>query len=63
MQNPRILRYLIENIEDETIQQMAKDKLKFTPLNETEAQMYQGVVNYKHIPGQRRIFRPEHKRC
>lgn len=41
-----------ENIEDETIQQMAKDKLKFTPLNETEAQMYQGVVNYKHIPGQ-----------
>ena len=52
MQNPRILRYLIENIEDETIQQMAKDKLKFTPLNETEAQMYQGVVNYKHIPGQ-----------
>ncbi len=52
MQNPRILRYLIENIEDETIQQLAEDKLKFTPLTESEAQMYQGIVNYKHIPGQ-----------
>lgn len=52
MQNPRILRYLIENIDDETIQQMAKDKLKFTPLSIAEEQMYQGIVNYKHIPGQ-----------
>ncbi|MGP4072462.1 vitamin B12-dependent ribonucleotide reductase [Piscibacillus sp. B03] len=52
MQNPRILRYLIENIEDETIQQLAKDKLKFTPLTTAEEQMYQGIVNYKHIPGQ-----------
>ncbi|SEP73799.1 vitamin B12-dependent ribonucleotide reductase [Piscibacillus halophilus] len=52
MQNPRILRYLIENIEDETVQQLAKDKLKFTPLTTTEEQMYQGIVNYKHIPGQ-----------
>ncbi|GEL77353.1 vitamin B12-dependent ribonucleotide reductase [Tenuibacillus multivorans] len=52
MQNPRILRYLIENIEDETIQQLANDKLKFTPLTTAEEQMYQGIVNYKHIPGQ-----------
>ncbi|PKR79394.1 ribonucleoside-diphosphate reductase, adenosylcobalamin-dependent [Halalkalibacillus sediminis] len=51
MQNPRILRYLIENIEDETVQQLAKDKLKFTPLSVSEMQMYQGIVNYKHIPG------------
>src|SRR5690625_2507586 len=34
MQNPRILRYLIENIEDETIQELAKEKLKFTPLSD-----------------------------
>src|SRR5690625_5933492 len=52
MQNPRILRYLIENIEDETIQELAKEKLKFTPLSDAEASMYQGIVNYKHIPGQ-----------
>ena len=29
----------------------AKDKLKFTPLTEQEEAMYQGIVNYKHIPG------------
>lgn len=52
MQNPRILRYLIENIEDETVQQLASEKLKFTPLTDSEASMYQGILNYKHIPGQ-----------
>ncbi|AIE60699.1 vitamin B12-dependent ribonucleotide reductase [Bacillus methanolicus] len=51
MQNPRILRYLIENTNDETIKKHAKDKLKFTPLTEQEKAMYQGIVNYKHIPG------------
>ncbi|EIJ78835.1 ribonucleotide-diphosphate reductase subunit alpha [Bacillus methanolicus PB1] len=51
MQNPRILRFLIENTNDETIKKLAKDKLKFTPLTEQEKQMYQGIVNYKHIPG------------
>ncbi|SFJ21598.1 ribonucleoside-diphosphate reductase class II [Halobacillus dabanensis] len=52
MQNPRILRFLIENTEDEVIKQLAKDKLKFTPLTETEKDLYQSVVNYKHIQGQ-----------
>ncbi|WP_033543080.1 vitamin B12-dependent ribonucleotide reductase [Planococcus sp. CAU13] len=51
MQNPRILRYLIENTEDETIKQLAKDKLKFKPLTEQEEAMYQGVLNYRAIPG------------
>ena len=51
MQNPRILRFLIENTEDETIKKLAKDKLKFTPLTEQEKAMYQGIINYKHIPG------------
>lgn len=52
MQNPRILRFLIENTEDEQIKQLAKDKLKFTPLTETERDLYQSVVNYKNMPGQ-----------
>ncbi|MFD1450323.1 MULTISPECIES: vitamin B12-dependent ribonucleotide reductase [Oceanobacillus] len=52
MQNPRILRYLIENTDDEQIKQLAKEKLKFTPLTETEFDLYQGIVNYKAIPGQ-----------
>ncbi|ANU11157.1 ribonucleotide-diphosphate reductase subunit alpha [Planococcus antarcticus DSM 14505] len=51
MQNPRILRYLIENTEDETIKKLAYDKLKFKPLTEQEDAMYQGILNYRTIPG------------
>src|SRR5690625_914588 len=51
MQNPRILRYLIENTNDEQIRQMAKEKLDFTPLTQTESDMYQSILNYKPIPG------------
>jgi len=51
MQNPRILRYLVENTKDETIKKYALDKLKFTPLTEQEEAMYQGIINYKQIPG------------
>jgi len=51
MQNPRILRFLIENTQDETIKKHAKDKLKFTPLTLQEEAMYQGIINYKNIPG------------
>jgi ribonucleoside-diphosphate reductase alpha chain len=51
MQNPRILRYLIENTTDETIIRLAKEKLKFKPLTAQEEAMYQGIVNYKTIPG------------
>jgi ribonucleoside-diphosphate reductase alpha chain len=51
MQNPRILRYLIENTNDESIKKAAEDKLKFTPLTEQEVTMYQSVTNFKHIPG------------
>ncbi len=52
MQNPRILRYLIENTEDEQIKQLAQEKLNFTPLTEIEFDLYQGIVNYKSMPGQ-----------
>ncbi|MGG0578122.1 vitamin B12-dependent ribonucleotide reductase [Priestia aryabhattai] len=51
MQNPRILRFLIENTTDEMIKKHAQDKLKFTPLTESEEAMYQGIINYKQIPG------------
>ncbi|MEW9500397.1 vitamin B12-dependent ribonucleotide reductase [Jeotgalibacillus marinus] len=52
MQNPRILRFLLETSEDEFIQKIAHEKLKFTPLTEQEVAMYQSIVNYKDIPGQ-----------
>jgi len=51
MQNPRILRFLIENTNDETIKQLAKDKLKFKALTQQEEAMYQGIINYRTIPG------------
>lgn len=52
MQNPRVLRFLIENTEDELIRKTAKEKLKFTPLTGVEENIYQGIVNYKNIEGQ-----------
>lgn len=51
MQNPKILQFIIKHTNDETIKRYAKDKLKFTPLTEREKAMYQGIVNYKHMPG------------
>ncbi len=52
MQNPKILRFLIESTSDKHIRQLAKEKLNFTPLTETEIDLYQGIINYKNIPGQ-----------
>ncbi|MET3574784.1 vitamin B12-dependent ribonucleotide reductase [Bhargavaea ullalensis] len=51
MQNPRILRFLVENTEDEQIRKLANEKLKFKPFTQQEEAMYQGIVNYKNIPG------------
>lgn len=51
MQNPRILRYVMENFEDEQIRTLAHEKLKFTPLSPRETNMYTGILNYKNIPG------------
>src|SRR5699024_9635101 len=51
MQNPRILRYLIENTKDEQIRQLAYEKLEYTPLTETEKDLYQGIINYESMPG------------
>lgn len=51
MQNPRILRYLIEKSEDEQIKQLAKDKLKFTPFTAAEMEMYETIAKHKNSPG------------
>ena len=51
MQNPRILRYLLEHTEDEMIKKLANEKLKFKPLTAQEEAMYQGILNYRTIPG------------
>lgn len=51
MQNPRILRYLIETSNDEEIKRLAREKLKFTPLTDLEKRMYRAILNYRNIPG------------
>ncbi|WP_322421128.1 vitamin B12-dependent ribonucleotide reductase [Jeotgalibacillus haloalkalitolerans] len=51
MQNPRILRFLLETTNDDFIKKIAQEKLKFTPLTEQEAAMYQSIVNYESIEG------------
>lgn len=51
MQNPRILRYLLEHTEDDLIKKLASEKLKFKPLTAQEDAMYQGILNYRTIPG------------
>ncbi|TFD92266.1 vitamin B12-dependent ribonucleotide reductase [Jeotgalibacillus sp. R-1-5s-1] len=51
MQNPRILRFLLETTQDDFIKKIAQEKLKFTPLTEQEAAMYQSIANYENIEG------------
>lgn len=47
MQNARILRYLLENTNDDQIKQAVHEKLKFTPLSQDEREMYQFIVGQK----------------
>jgi ribonucleoside-diphosphate reductase alpha chain len=44
MQNPRILRFLIETTNDDQIRKLAKDKLKFTPLTASEKDIYESYI-------------------
>ncbi|WP_216831729.1 vitamin B12-dependent ribonucleotide reductase [Alkalihalobacterium elongatum] len=52
MQNPRILRFLLETTKDDQIKKLVKDKLKFNPLSDVDQAMYQGIVNFKKVEGQ-----------
>lgn len=51
MQNPRVLRYLIEQSKDEQIQRLAEEKLKFSPFSMSEVDMFENIVRYKNFPG------------
>jgi ribonucleoside-diphosphate reductase alpha chain len=44
MQNPKILRFLKDSIEDKDICQQAEQKLKFMPLTDAERDMYEMVL-------------------
>ncbi|MCR8969900.1 vitamin B12-dependent ribonucleotide reductase [Facklamia sp. 7083-14-GEN3] len=51
MQNPRILRYLIEQTEDELIQKLAQEKLKFVPLTPNDQIMHETIAAYGNKEG------------
>ncbi|WP_257475093.1 vitamin B12-dependent ribonucleotide reductase [Bacillus sp. MCCB 382] len=48
MQNPRILRKIIETTKDDEIRRLAKDKLKFEPLSEVERKIYEFIQDEHH---------------
>jgi len=50
MQNPRVLRYLIENTGDQQIKELAEEKLNFIPFNERELEMYETIARHKSLP-------------
>lgn len=50
MQNPRVLKWLTENSNDEIIREEAHRKLKFYPLSRTEKEMYEALVDNKSTP-------------
>src|SRR5699024_10687571 len=47
MQNPRILRFLLENMLDPHIQTLIKETLKFTPHTDNEREMYRYISEQK----------------
>jgi len=50
MQNPKVLKWLTENSNDEQIREEAKRKLKFIPLTRVERELYEVVVESKTSP-------------
>jgi len=46
MQNPRILRFIIESTNDEQIKQLAQEKLKFIPLKPNEKKILEYAYHY-----------------
>lgn len=50
MQNPRVLKWLSENSNDQQIKDEASKKLKFTPLSRVEKEMYESLLENKTTP-------------
>lgn len=50
MQNPKVLKWLTENSKDAVVRELAQNKLKFTPLDRLDREMYESLVDNKTIP-------------
>lgn len=52
MQNPKILQFLLEHIDDESIKRAARNKLKFIPLSDEEIQINEYILEQDRLnPG------------
>ncbi|MDY0115796.1 MAG: vitamin B12-dependent ribonucleotide reductase [Acholeplasmatales bacterium] len=51
MQNPKILKFIIDTTNDELIKKVALEKLKFTPLTDDELSMYKNITNIHELNG------------
>jgi len=50
MQNPKVLKWLIENSKDEQIKYEAEKKIKFTALSRIDKEIYESLTDNKNIP-------------
>lgn len=50
MQNPKVLKWLIENSKDEQIKYEAEKKLKFIPLSRIDKEIYESLADNKNVP-------------
>lgn len=51
MQNPKILKFIIDTTNDELIKKAATDKLKFKSLTDEEAKMYKDIITIHELNG------------
>lgn len=50
MQNPKVLKWLIENSKDDQIKYEAEKKIKFTALSRIDKEIYESLTDNKNIP-------------
>lgn len=51
MQNPKILKFIIDTTNDDLIKKAAQDKLKFVPLTDEDAKMYKDIISIYELNG------------
>lgn len=52
MQNPKVLKWLVDNFDDPIIKEEANRKLKFVPLLRTEIEIYESLIQGNDTPSQ-----------
>jgi ribonucleoside-diphosphate reductase alpha chain len=61
MQNPRVLRYLLEQIDNDFIKEEIKKKLKFTALSDSDRETNEKIVKYKELFNGKSVREAEEK--